>query len=432
MLPLLGFLYSVTIIDRSNMGIARTAGMGDQLGLGEGNRFSVVSCVYFIPYILLQLPTNLVLRKFGARNCLTFYIFGWGCVEIGMGFCQTWQALAGCRVLLGAFEAGFFPALIYIVSTWYTRQEVQTRIAGFLQASIAISGFGAVFSYVLTLMDGIGGYRGWSWIFIIEGIATVGCSFLGFFFVPDFPDKNNFLTEEQTKIILRRVEDDRGDSVPDGITRSKIVHHLKDWVLWAHGFMYMASTMPAYAASFFSPIILFGMGWSVSETLLLSAPPLVAAASSAFIFAWVSDRSGQRAIFIAIQSFMTITGMLITGYADGNGVRYFGIFVFSAGASGCMSSIIAYNANNIVGQSKRSVSSALLVSFGGIGGILGTTVFRQADYPRYIPGMWAIIGAQILMISLLSVTSITYSNRNKRARETGEPLEGQVGFLYIL
>ncbi|KIY63981.1 MFS general substrate transporter [Cylindrobasidium torrendii FP15055 ss-10] len=433
MLPLLGFLYSVTIIDRSNMGIARTAGMGDELGLDIGNRFSVASCIYFVPYIVLQLPMNLVLRRFGARNCLTFYICGWGCVLVGMGLVKDWRLLVMCRVLLGALEAGFFPALIYIVSTWYTRAEVQTRIAAFLQASIAISGFGAILSYGLTKIGRVGKYQGWSWIFIVEGLITVGCGILGYAFIPDFPDKNTFLSKKETEIILRRVEDDRGDSVPDAITLKSSLHHLKDWVVWAHAIMYMAATMPSYAGSFFTPVILYGMGeWTQSEAILLSAPPLVACAISAFAIAWISDKTGHRAGFIVLQAVMTIIGVLITCYASQNGVRYAGIFIFSCGAAGNMSALLAYNANNIAGQSKRSVCSGLLVSFGGIGGILGTTVFRQADYPRYIPGTWAVIGAQILMLVLLAAVTWTYSRRNALARRTGIPLEGQHGFLYIL
>ncbi|KAG7444544.1 MFS general substrate transporter [Guyanagaster necrorhizus] len=432
MLPLLGLLYSVTIIDRSNMGIARTAGMGTDLSLNVGNRFSIASCVYFVPYILLQLPTNLVLRYFGARYCLTFYIFGWGCVELATGFVKNWKDLVLCRVLLGTLEAGFFPALAYIVSTWYTRQEVQTRIAAFFQTAIALSGFGAILSYVITLLKGHGGLSGWSWIFIIEGLFTVFCALLAFLFLPDFPDKNRFLTPEQTDLVLKRVELDRGDSVPDEITFVKVKQVLGDWIIWAHALMFMSSAMPGYAASYFTPIILSGMGYSLSDSLLLSAPPIVFAALCSFIFAWISDKAGRRAIFIAMQSLLNVVGLFLTGYANGQAARYIGIFLFSAGSSGCMSAVISYNANNIVGQTKRSVCSALIISFGGIGGILGTTVFRQQDYPRYIPGTWATVGAQILTLTLLTLTTATYAHRNKQSATRGDVLEGQPGFRYIL
>ncbi|KAG6918548.1 hypothetical protein DXG01_013638 [Tephrocybe rancida] len=200
MLPLLGLLYAVALIDRTNLGIARIAGMEKDLKLFVGDRYSIASCLYFIPYILLQLPSNVVLRKLGARTWLTICVGGWGVAQLGMGFVPQWGYLVLCRVFLGIFEAGFFPALVFIITTWYKRHEVQKRLAFFYLFSIFIGGFSSIFAYALTLIAPRGGLNGWQWIFIIEGIITIFLGLLTFLFVPDFPDKNRFLTTEQTKV----------------------------------------------------------------------------------------------------------------------------------------------------------------------------------------------------------------------------------------
>ncbi|KAJ6491841.1 major facilitator superfamily domain-containing protein [Mycena vitilis] len=122
-IPIVSLLYSFALVDRINLGSARTAGMGPALHLEIGARFSIATVMYFIPYILLQIPGNLVVRKFGPRNYLAFCAIGWGAVQLGMGFVTTWQHLTLCRVLLGMFEASFFPAVVYIISSWYTRYE---------------------------------------------------------------------------------------------------------------------------------------------------------------------------------------------------------------------------------------------------------------------------------------------------------------------
>ncbi|KAL4258761.1 MFS transporter superfamily protein, partial [Pleurotus pulmonarius] len=233
-LPLLAVVYAIALIDRINLGVARTAGMGADLNLTVGSRFSIVTCLYFIPYILGQLPGNLVLRLLGARNWLAFCVVAWGAVQLGMGFVPTWGWLILCRVLLGLFEAPFFPALVYIISTWYKRYEVQKRLAAFYLSSITISGFSPIIAYGLSLLDGKKGIAGWEWIFvsstfllsaahdahplpfctqIIEGAITIALGLILFYALPDFPDKNTFLTPEQTAFVLKRVEDDRGDSV---------------------------------------------------------------------------------------------------------------------------------------------------------------------------------------------------------------------------
>ncbi|KAJ2912564.1 hypothetical protein MD484_g7862, partial [Candolleomyces efflorescens] len=432
MLPLLGFLYAIALIDRTNLGIARIAGMERDLQLHIGERYSIASMIYFPPYIILQIPGNIILRWIGARSWLTICVVGWGAAQIGMGFVPNWGLLCLTRVLLGVFEAGFFPALAFIITTWYKRHEVQKRLAGFYLISIVLGGFSAILAYALQLLRGKGGLNGWQWIFIIEGILTVVLGLATWLFVPDFPDRNRFLTPEQTKMVLDRIESDRNDSVPDPITFQKLIKHLSDPFMWSFAFMFLASTTPAYAIGFFITILLSAMGFSIMEALLLSAPPYVAAAISCFFFAWLADKTKKRALWLFVQNIITMVGLLITGYGKQNGVRYFGLFLVNMGASGCVPGVLAYNANNIVSHSKRSVSTAVIIAFGGVGGIYATLVFRQTDFPKYIPGIWATMACQFLMVILLGVNTYVFSRRNKLAREGKRINEDTPGFYYVI
>ncbi|KAG6888987.1 hypothetical protein C0992_006863, partial [Termitomyces sp. T32_za158] len=161
-LPLLGLIFAVAVVDRVNTGVARIAGMEKDLvilvldlvaflglinpqRLDIGNRYSLVACIYFIPYILLQLPSNMILRKLGARTWISICVVCWGAAQLGMGFVPTWGYLLLCRTLLGVFEAGLLPAIVFIISTWYKRHEVQKRMASFYLSSIFIGGFSPIF-----------------------------------------------------------------------------------------------------------------------------------------------------------------------------------------------------------------------------------------------------------------------------------------------
>ncbi|KAJ7099567.1 major facilitator superfamily domain-containing protein [Mycena belliarum] len=433
-IPIVALLYSFALLDRINLGAARTAGMGPALHLEVGARFSICTVIYFIPYIILQIPGNLIIRKFGARRYLAFCATGWGAVQLGMGFVTTWGYLTLCRMLLGVFEASFFPGIVYIISSWYTRYEVQKRLAFFYLLSLTISGFSSILAYAFSLLDGKRNIAGWSWIFIIEGSVTLFLAVISFFLLPDFPELNTFLTPDQTQFVLRRVEEDRGDSVPDQLTVRKVLHHLGDWTLWAYGIMFMCCTLPAYALAYFISIILKGLGWGTTTALLLSTPPYAPAFASAVFFAWLSDKTRHRAGYILIQGLISITGLCLTAFSPQNNVRYAGIFLLNAGSSGCIPSILAYSANNVVGSSKRSISSALTVAFGGVGGIIASTVYREQDFPRYLPGLWVTLGAQFLLLFLVGATSLHFTRMNRLSREgkLAAPLEGQPGFFYTL
>ncbi|TFK23157.1 MFS general substrate transporter, partial [Coprinopsis marcescibilis] len=434
LLPLLGALYAVCVVDRGNLGLARTAGMDHDLELSVGSRYSIVSCVYFIPYIILQLPSNLMLRRIGVTNWLAFCVTSWGAVQLGMGFVHTWGELAVCRMFLGALEAGFFPGLVFIITTWYTRHEVQQRLASFYIFSIVVGGFSAILAYLLALLDGKLGFPGWSWIFIVEGALTMAFGLLTWGVVPGFPDQNRFLTKEQTELVLTRVENDRGDSVPDEFTREKVFLHLSDWKIWAFGLMYFCATVPAQAIGFFLTNLLFGMGWSVRAALLLSAPPYLVAAVSIVAFAKISDRHCSRALPIAVQTVITIIGLMLIAFSRRPGWRYAGIFLSNAGSGGCIPGILAYSANNVVSHTKRAVATAVVISFGGIAGIFATNVFRQQDAPTYLPGIYITVGCQFLLLVLLAITTAYFwwKNRGQRQGISAQHLEQSPGFLYTL
>ncbi|KAG6859955.1 hypothetical protein C0995_001273 [Termitomyces sp. Mi166 len=270
----------------------------------------------------IQLPSNMIVQKLGPRVWLTICVIGWGATQLGMGFVPEWGYLVLCRVFLG---------------------------------------------YALTLIAPRGGLNGWQWIFVIEGAITIVVGFITYFIFPNFPDKNRFLSAEQTKLVLDRVEKDRGDSLPDKMTWTKLRLHLSDWKIWVFALMLMCVTVPTYVSGYFAPIILASMGYNVRNSLLLSAPPGVIAALLSFVSAYISDRLRRRALLITIQTILTITGLSLIGYAESHGVRYFG-------ACASVPGVLSYSANNVVTHTKRSVSTAVIVAFAGVGGIFATTV----------------------------------------------------------
>lgn len=130
LLPWLALMYSISFVDRTNLGLALVAGLQQQLDLQIGDRYTIIVMIFFIAYILFELPSNVVLQRVGCANWLTFLGVSFGCVLIGMGFAKHWGTLALCRALLGAFEAGFSPGCAYLITCWYYPSVFLLQVMG--------------------------------------------------------------------------------------------------------------------------------------------------------------------------------------------------------------------------------------------------------------------------------------------------------------
>jgi MFS family permease len=143
------------------------------LGLGISPRYSLITLIFFIPYMFFQPPATVVLRILGPRIFLAAITLFWGVTMIGFGFVKDWTTMLGLRVVLGVFEAGLFPGCAYLLSTWYPRYELQKRNAVFYLIGVMISALTGILAYGISLMGGAGGLAGWRWIFVVSVVLSL-------------------------------------------------------------------------------------------------------------------------------------------------------------------------------------------------------------------------------------------------------------------
>ncbi|KAF2219522.1 major facilitator superfamily domain-containing protein [Elsinoe ampelina] len=433
-----GIVYCVSLMDRTNLSAASLAGMNIELRMNAANNgYSITTLVFFVSYIIFQPPATILTRKIGPRIFLSALAFGWGVVMIGMGLVNTWPELAGLRVILGVFEAGYFPGAVYLLSTWYTRYEMGKRYAVFYIIGCVASAFAGILAFGLMQMDGIAGKTGWRWIFIIEGIITCLIGIGAYVFLVSFPDDGaekawGFLKKAEIDWIIRKVDADRGDVALEPFTIGRFMRGGADWKIWVFALMFCFSTTVSYALAYFLPIILrAGMGFSVGEAQCLVAPPFVFAGIWMYLCGWYGDKYKLRAPVIATNAILQVVGLCLMGYAPTNAVKYFGVFLACAGANCSVPAILTYQANNIRGQWKRAFCSASLVGFGGIGGIIGSLVFRPQDAPRYLPGLWATMVASGLVLIMVGILTLFFKAQNAKADRGELNIEGsEEGFRY--
>ncbi|KAH9887416.1 major facilitator superfamily MFS-1 [Xylariomycetidae sp. FL2044] len=436
-----GAMYCVSLMDRTNLSAAAVAGMNAELKLDIGSRYSVATLIFFVPYIIFQPPSTVLVRRIGPRIHLSLITAAWGLVMLGMGFVKTYESLAGLRVVLGVFEAGFFPSCVYLLSTWYTRYEVGRRYSFFYVIGCVASAFSGILAFGLTHLHGRGGLSGWRWIFIVEGILTTVLGVAGYWLLVDFPDSDRktwrFLNDSQRQWIVRRVDADRGDAKVTKFELSKFLGIAKDLKVWAFALIAFATTTISYAIAFFLPIILNrNLGFDAGTSQCLVAPPYAFAGLYMYGMGWVGDRCRLRGPIMLANMTMCLIGLPILGWHPHAGVRYLGAFFLTAGANANVPHSLAYQANNIRGQWKRAFASATWVGFGGIGGIAGSLVFREEDAATgYKPGLYACIACSLMIIVIVCLCDLFFYIENRRADRGEKELEAteedyQPGFRY--
>ncbi|PTD06384.1 putative transporter [Fusarium culmorum] len=395
--------------------------MSDDLDLAVGSRYSIALLLFFVPYMICEIPSNIIIRRIGARWWLTVLILCWGVCILVMGFVKHWVPLVILRILLGAFEA-VFPGALYILSAWYRTHEPGQKVSIFYMASLVTTGFNGILAYALSRISvGNGMFsEGWRWIFIIEGAVTIAAGVAGPFLLAEFPEESTWLSERERHIAIRRVANDNAGRDYEHLNWKKQLKLLKDWKVAVY----------IYSLGYFLPLILReSLGFSYTKAQFLFSPPYLIDRSQIFCII-MSILSGWIPSFLVVQAAIGIVGLLIILFVHAPYVRYFGVLLGVWGVRANVPVTLAYGANNAAGPAEKGIISAVMITAGAIGGITSSTIFRVQDAPRYLPGMGTTIAFPALYIILIAGMSHYIKRKNKEAGKNGTIIEGILGFRY--
>lgn len=256
------------------------------------------------------------------------------------------------RWFLGLTEAGLFPGIGYFLSCWYKRSEFGVRMAIFFSAAALAGSFGGLLAAAIAKMDKVGGKAGWSWIFIIEGLATIVVGIASFWMVYDFPDEAKFLSDADRKRVLRRLaEDQQASAEHEQFKMSYFWASLKDWKTYTGAVIYMGADGCLYAFSLFVPTIIAQLGYDSLEAQLMSVPPYAAAAVVTVAIGFIADKTRQRGLCNIFVSILAIVGFAMLLGAKSAGARYAGTFLGAMGIYPCVANTISWASNNTEGMS---------------------------------------------------------------------------------
>jgi MFS family permease len=201
-----------------------------------GEQPSIALTVFFVPYVLFEVPSNLCLKRFNPHIWLPACISAFGIVMLCQGFVQSYGGLIVTRFFLGLAEAGIFPASFYLISFWYRRDEAQKRFTIYWSSVLAAGSFGGLLASAITNMDGIRGLSDWRWVFILEGILSIIVAIIAFVTVTDFPTEAKWLTPEEKEFIVAKTHADEPHTVP--VTLKDVKTFFMDIKIYLGALMY--------------------------------------------------------------------------------------------------------------------------------------------------------------------------------------------------
>ncbi|QRV93221.1 major facilitator superfamily transporter [Ceratobasidium sp. AG-Ba] len=418
-LPWMAGLFLMSFLDRSNIGNARLDGLEKDLGL-RGLQFNNALAIFYPFYIIAEVPSNVMLKRTRPSLWFTLIMVSWGVVMTLMGLVKNYQGLLAARSVLGFAEGGLFPGIAFYITLWYRRSETGTRLALIYGTATVAGAFGGLLARGITEMRGVGGLKGWAWIFVLEGLLTIVVASTAYFFVPDHPTTAKFLTPSQRVTLVRRLQEDTGGLSQD-FNISYVWDAVKDWKTYAYMLIFIACTTPTYSMSLFLPTIIKNMGYTAEKAQLLSVPPYILACTLTVIAGIAADRLGTRGRFMIGFFLLAIVGFTMLIASVKPAVQYAAVFVAAAGTFPTNAMCMAWCGNNIGGATKKSVAIAIIVAFGNFGGLIASYTYIAANAPRYYSGHGILLAILLMGAVVAFVLHVYFRRENLRRDKTYKP-----------
>ncbi|CAL8479032.1 MFS transporter [Caballeronia sp. S22] len=372
-MPLVLIAYVFAFLDRINIGYAQLQMKQDLAfsdavyGLGAG--------IFFVTYLLFEVPSNLLLEKIGARLTFLRIMVLWGLTSAATAFVSApWQFYA-IRLMLGIFEAGFFPGIILYLTYWYPSQR-RGRVTGLFLFGMPITGVlgGPLSGTIMSGMEGLGGMHGWQWLFIVEGLPTVLMGFLLYRMLPNKPAEASWLDDAEKESVRAAMSADHKDDAAHG-GHGKLLAALADPMTYVLAFIYFCCACAVYTLTFWLPTMIKGIGIASLSTIgWCTAVPYFFGALGVLIISRSSDRFGERRWHVGGTLAIGVIALASTSFA-GSGVGMVMTLL-------CIASFFIFGGGSLfwsipptyLGRSAAAAGIAVISSLGILGGFVSPTL----------------------------------------------------------
>jgi MFS family permease len=416
-LPLVVVMFIVNYIDRVNIGFVRTHLEAD-LGIGA-IAYGVGAGLFFIGYALFEVPSNILLKRFGARIWLTRIMLTWGLVASAMAFIQDETSFYVLRFLLGVAEAGFFPGVVYYFTQWLPAGERGKAMAIFLSGSAIASILSGPISGALLQIEGLG-LRGWQWMFLIEGMFSVALCAGVWFWLDSYPKDAKWLSVKEKSALTEciDVEQRRREKGEGGAVKHSIGRLLLDPQIALFCFLYFSISLTIYGATFWLPSIIGQMGdLNDFQIGLFNSIPWIISVGAMYAFAMLAARFKWQQAWASSAFFIAAIGMVLS--TTGGPITMFVSICFAAIGFKAASSLFWPIPQSYLDARIAAPMIALVNSVGSLGGFVAPTTFGlfEERTGSVNGGMFVLAGVAVLAGLLVFLTRTTHDKARKARRE---------------
>jgi MFS family permease len=416
-MPLLCLLYFVNYLDRVNIGFAGPNGMNTELRMTL-TVFGFASGIFFLGYLLLEVPSNLALHRFGARRWLARIMITWGVLATMMAFVPNSTMMIVLRFLLGVAEAGFFPGIILYLTLWFPAAQRAKAVAVFMAAIPVSTAIGSTLSSVLISSGrGVFGLSGWRFMFLVEGIPAILLAVATWFLLTDRPSDAKWLTPDERERLRSVLESERQhvESAHHWPLRKALTHPR----ILALAFVYFGITYGNYALGFFLPTIVagfrqqYGLKLSTVQAGLVTAVPYVIAAVVMVLWAAHGDRTRERVWHVALPMLLGGLSIPVALYLGNPFAAMTAVTVCAVGVNAALAPFWALPSNFLSGAAAAG-GIALINSLGNVSGFAApyiTGALRDVTGSQRT-GLW-VVG--IVMIAAVVVVVLLRAAPRERA-----------------
>ncbi|KAM0551198.1 hypothetical protein ACHAPJ_008540 [Fusarium lateritium] len=300
------FGFFMKYLDQGNLANAYVSGMQEDLEM-FGNEYTYAQTVYTVAYAVMQIPSTLIVQKVRPSLWLAGSEVAWGIFTFAQAGTKSVGQLYAFRFLVGFFESSFFPVLLYILGSWYTKTELAKRTAIFHMTAPLGSAFGGYLqAAVYKNLNGAHGLAGWRWLYIVCGCMTVPVGLATYFFLPDTPytTKSRFLTSQECELALERVQK-AGKAKPAGVTFKTVKRVLTKWRWYAFVFAYIVYGESCQSNGYFG-IWLKSEDFSVTDRNVIPTGSKLISSFCIVLWGFLSDYTGSRFAFIIGPLILTL------------------------------------------------------------------------------------------------------------------------------
>jgi D-galactonate transporter len=399
-LPFLTILFVTAWLDRVNVGFAKLQ-MQQDLGLSEA-AFGLGAGIFYIGYLLFEVPSNLVLEKIGARMTMARITILWGLTTMATMFVTSATAFYILRFFLGAFEAGLYPGVILYLTYWFPARR-RAQMIGFFMTAVPIGGIlgGPVAGWIMGTMGGVLGYANWQWLFILEGLPSVILGIITLLILDDRPDEAGWLSPDEKQ---RVVDDLQRDRRLAGERKHSFIDALKVPQVWLLALIYFCLVSANPTLGFWSPTIIKGLGVRSDFMIgLLAALPYVIGVIMTVLVGKHSDRHLERRYHCALATLTAAAGLVMIGVLAATPVLSFLALVVAV--SGVLSAFAPFwqLPTMLLAGSAAAGGIALINSLGNLSGFVGPYLvgWLKDMTGTTATGLYAVAGMEVLCTVLI-------------------------------